>query len=958
MQYLLSLPQSLTGHFHSLEAKPVGEWFVTSDPEGKALGSGGGTAWLLHQCWKEQGAGEIFESWLEKDRRVLIHAGGKSRRLPAYAATGKILTPIPVYRWERGQRIDQKLLDIQLPFYRKILDKSDGKLNTLIASGDILILNDDDFGRLPDVDVLLFGTWTEAVQASNHGVFFCHRNNPDELSFILQKPSTGRIQELVEDYFFMMDAGIWLLSSRAIGRLMAACNWDAETQKFSNKNNQPSFFDLYGEFSQFLGNKPLMPAKETDRLTTAVIPLKAGSFYHYGTSRELIDSTFRIQNRITDQREILHKRVKPHPDIFVMNVTHDGSLDERHSNLWIENSSIPSGWNFTRGHIFTGIPHNQWKLDIPAGICIDIIPTGEGDYCLRPYGIDDLFLGQAADESTVWLNSPVLKWFEDRGLGMAEASIDGGSDIFDAPLFPVTSNIESAGALIDWMINAGPVDNNLSGEWLNSKRVSASQIQGLVNLERLYKQRDNLMKRVLPAMARNHNQSVFYQLDLDHLTDIYAGSDLPVPAKAGNETSLMNRIHNRMFLARVNQKKGLEWESYEHKAFELLRDGMTDLSGFRNEKPFRNVLSDQIVWARSPVRMDLAGGWSDTPPYCIMNGGRVMNLAVELNGQPPIQVYITPSERVEIRLKSIDLGQESLIGEYDDIDDYRKVGSGFTIAKAALFLSGFHPRAGASFSSLREQLKSFGGGFDISFLAAVPKGSGLGTSSILAATLLGALAEYSGLDNNSLTIGKKTLMLEQMLTTGGGWQDQYGGIIPGIKLIETRPGFGQEPEISWLPEILFMNPEYRSCMLLYYTGVTRVAKNILAEIVRGMFLNRQEILAILRDISSNATRVGEALRKSSWEDFNHCVEESWKLNQRLDEGTNPGSVQKILKQVAQLLLSKKLLGAGGGGYLLMIARDPDDAAGVKRLLNGNPPNDRARFIDFDISGSGLSITRS
>jgi hypothetical protein len=80
-------------------------------------------------------------------------------------------------------------LDIQLPFYRKILDKAPAKLNTLIASGDILLLNEEDFGRLPDVDVLLFGTWTEAAQASNHGVFFCHRNNPGELSFILQKPS-------------------------------------------------------------------------------------------------------------------------------------------------------------------------------------------------------------------------------------------------------------------------------------------------------------------------------------------------------------------------------------------------------------------------------------------------------------------------------------------------------------------------------------------------------------------------------------------------------------------------------------------------------------------------------------------------------------------------------------------------------------------------------------------------
>jgi galactokinase/mevalonate kinase-like predicted kinase len=197
-----------------------------------------------------------------------------------------------------------------------------------------------------------------------------------------------------------------------------------------------------------------------------------------------------------------------------------------------------------------------------------------------------------------------------------------------------------------------------------------------------------------------------------------------------------------------------------------------------------------------------------------------------------------------------------------------------------------------------------------------------------------------------------------MLTTGGGWQDQYGGIIPGIKVIETRPGFGQEPEIRWLPDNLFRNPEYRACMLLYYTGVTRVAKSILAEIVRGMFLNRQDTLATVREIAGNAERIGEAMRKSSWPDFNYCIEESWELNQRLDKGTNPEAIQNLLRPLKSLLLSKKLLGAGGGGYLFMVARDADAAARVKNLLNSNPPNDRARFVDFDNSQSGLAITRS
>ena len=958
MQYLLSLPKNLISQFHSLEGKPDSDWFVASDPEDKALGSGGGTAYLLYRCWKDQNSGESFESWLERDQRVLIHAGGKSRRLPAYSATGKVLTPIPVYRWERGQRVDQKLLDIQLPFYQKILSKSPDNLNTLIASGDILILNDDDFGRLPDVDVVLFGTWTDAVQASNHGVFFCHRNNPGELSFILQKPSTSRIQKLAADNYFMMDVGVWLLSPRAINKLMAECGWKTGMQKFTEGEDQPGYYDLYSGFSKFLGNEPEITLSGNDTLTTAVIPLKSGSFYHYGTSRELIGSTFQIHNRVTDQREILHKRIKPHPDIFVMNVVHDGILDDRHRNLWIENSFIPAGWSFSNSHILTGIPQNNWDIEISPGICIDIVPVGEDQYCIRPYGIDDKFSGKASDLTTTWMNNRLSGWFEGRGLKVMDAGAGSNDDIFDVPLFPVLKIDESTGDLINWMINTEADNKDLSGKWLSCKRLSASQIQGSINLGRLYNQREGLMNRVLPAMARNHNQSVFYQLDLDHLSGIFAASAIPVPDKTGDETPLMSRIHNRMLLARIRQKTGGEWEEDEKEAFGLLRSGMINNSGFRNEQPVRSVLADQIVWARSPVRLDLAGGWSDTPPYCIINGGRVMNVAVELNGQPPIQVFITPSGKEEIRIKSIDLGIESKISEYSELEDYSSVGSGFTIVKAALMLSGFHPDYGASFSSLKKQMKSFGGGFDISFLAAVPKGSGLGTSSILAATLLGALSEYSGLDSESVTIAKKTLVLEQMLTTGGGWQDQYGGIIPGIKVIETGPGFGQEPEIRWLPDNLFRNSEHSACMLLYYTGVTRIAKNILSEIVRGMFLNRQDTLATVKEIAFNADRIGEALRKNSWHGFNYCIEESWRLNQRLDSGTNPESIRKLLKPVEPLLLSKKLLGAGGGGYLLMIAKDPDAAARVKGVLKENPPNDNARFVDFNISHQGLSITKS
>ena len=54
----------------------------------------------------------------------------------------------------------------------------------------------------------------------------------------------------------------------------------------------------------------------------------------------------------------------------------------------------------------------------------------------------------------------------------------------------------------------------------------------------------------------------------------------------------------------------------------------------------------------------------------------------------------------------------------------------------------------------------------------------------------------------------------------------------------------------------------------------------------------------------------------------------------------------------------KLLGAGGGGYLLMLAKDADAAGRIRRYLTENPPNTRARFVDFALSNTGLQITRS
>lgn len=107
MKKLLSLPSNLVDYFHLLEHVDYKEWFCTSDPINAKLGSGGGTAWLLKACQTADAPNDSFDNWLSEEKRILLHAGGQSRRLPSYAPSGKILTPIPVFSWERGQRLGQ-----------------------------------------------------------------------------------------------------------------------------------------------------------------------------------------------------------------------------------------------------------------------------------------------------------------------------------------------------------------------------------------------------------------------------------------------------------------------------------------------------------------------------------------------------------------------------------------------------------------------------------------------------------------------------------------------------------------------------------------------------------------------------------------------------------------------------------------------------------------------------------
>ena len=930
--------------------------FFASDPPGRKLGSGGGTGRLLLEAWRATGEDASFSDWLRRSRKIMIHGGGESRRLPAYAAIGKPLMPVPTMRWGWGERLDQTLLDRELETCQRVLAHAPASVVAMVGSGDTLLDFGPDLPILPEVDILALGMNVEPEVARNFGVFFMRRDTPGQLDFFLQKPTPETIRNHTENHLFLVDTGIWLFSEKAIQTLLDKCGWDG------SPHGDVDYYELYSDFGLSLGQTPTKSDTEIAGLTSAVVALPEPEFLHLGTSRQMIESVWALQNKKSTGARL---GARDHPNQITQNAQVDTpiSRDINHT-LWIENAHVPASWTLTHDHVITGVPENDWAITLEPGACVDFAPVGDADWCVRVYGFDDDFSGPASDNETLYLGRSLNIWLKARGVDPADAGIADDCDIQRAPLFPVLPLEQIDARLVAWLLAKDPpTDAEIAERWLTAKRLSATQITEQIDLERWTEQQYANRLQALEQIYEHRASSVFAQLDLKATADMMVARKAVAPPAPPAEQDSLAMIHDHMWRSRLSEGDSPDRaREHEAAAFACLRNAILDELSLETSAPVCQTHPDQIVWARSPARLDVAGGWTDTPPYCILHGGTVANIAVEINGQPPVQVYAKLSERPEIVIRSIDFGIEKRITEYEQLGDYASPGSGFALAKAAFVLAGFggsDAAVGATtrWTSLAEQLKGFGGGIELTLLCALPAGSGLGTSSILGATILGALNDLCGFGWDKLQISARVSALEQMLTTGGGWQDQVGGLFPGLKIIETRPGIDQTPTLRWLPSGL-LDPSAPLAPLLYYTGITRTAKSILHEIVKGMFLNEARSLAILRDIGANAWAFAEAAQKRDFASLRRSLAETWRLKQALDGQTNPPAVDAIIRQMGDGVSACSLLGAGGGGYLLMFANDADAAIDIKRRLVERPPNPRARFVEMKESSHGLEVTRS
>ncbi|KAM9377155.1 L-fucose kinase isoform 2-T2 [Pholidichthys leucotaenia] len=380
---------------------------------------------------------------------------------------------------------------------------------------------------------------------------------------------------------------------------------------------------------------------------------------------------------------------------------------------------------------------------------------------------------------------------------------------------------------------------------------------------------------------------------------------------------------------------------YEGAAQALLRQALISSQMFISVGRVQAPSIGEWQEVECPARLDLAGGWSDTPPIAFEHGGSVTNVAVKIDGRRPIGAKARRITHRRLRLVSYSRGRDSGVStetvcdSLDDLKDYCQPHAPGALLKAVCLCSGL-----VSLSSdrpLTEQLGlRWGGGLELHSWSELPTGSGLGTSSILAGALLAAVYRCMGQSYNTDSLIHAVLYLEQILTTGGGWQDQVGGLVGGLKVGRSAASLPLRVTVDRLrpPENFLVSLERH--LLLVYTGKTRLARNLLQDVVRSWYSRLPSMVHNVQQLVSNAEDSARACLDGSLCRLGECLSQTWRQKKLMAPSCEPSSVRAMMDALGPLVLGQSLAGAGGGGFLVLLTREPLQKEAVLRVLNDTP----------------------
>lgn len=935
---------------------------VLPDPGGKRVGSGGATLNVMRYIREISSDPDCF-----KNKRILvIHSGGDSKRVPQYSACGKLFSPVPreLPDHRRSTLFDEFIISMSgIPARIK-----DGML---VLSGDVLLLFNPLQIDFHQTGAAAFTIKEDVETGKNHGVFLGddHRN----VSNFLHKMSVETLREagaIDEHNNVDIDTGAVIFESTLLNDFIGLISTSGEIDelKFDQFVNDKVQLSLYGDFlyplasnstlEQYYKEKPEGQFSEELKVCrTAVwnviskfdmklICLSPAAFIHFGTTKELLH----LMSKELDNYVFLDWSKKINTNLSEGNYAVSNSLISGSSmisdNCYIEDCLIGDNVSIGDNCVLSNIAIEN--IAIPSDIVLHGLKLNDGRYVVRIYDVD-CNPKATLEENAKFLGQPLSDFIAKKKLQINDVWDGDDHSLWCAKVYTACDTMEEA------------VQSALS---LCTQRASCGQIcqevtrpvelslcsqldscdNGNIVIEQLCSEPDNINTRI-------DRMSLCSSFNAADVTSI-----LPWQIALNDEIkseSFINAINERQFvddllllipqitnsqlnilLTRAQQSEFSEKMRiyyYLSKAIKDDREALENLC-FKtiHETMLQSVLDsicidgnnkikkDEVV-VKLPLRVNWGGGWSDTPPYCIENGGTVLNAAVKVRGEFPVEVLIKRLEERKIVLECADSGECSEFKDIEELLNCRDTFDPFALHKAALIVCGIIHYSDKM--PLDDILSQLGGGFRLSTCVRdIPRGSGLGTSSILAGACVKGIFEFLGKTITENELYDKVLCLEQLMSTGGGWQDQVGGLAPGIKIITSQPGILQNIAYEPVDVRIDVINELQSRFCLIYTGQRRLARNLLREVIGRYIASNPISVSILHEIQRVAVLMRFELEKGNVDEFAKLLNEHWELSKKLDMGCTNTCIEQIFMICDDLIDGKMICGAGGGGFLQVILK--------------------------------------
>lgn len=302
-----------------------------------------------------------------------------------------------------------------------------------------------------------------------------------------------------------------------------------------------------------------------------------------------------------------------------------------------------------------------------------------------------------------------------------------------------------------------------------------------------------------------------------------------------------------------------------------------------------------MIITQTPLRISFAGGGTDFRDFYNMEYGSVVSTAIDK------YIYVIIKERFDDLIR-VGYTRTEMVASVDDI----------------------------SHELVRETMRMVGvtKGLEISTMADIPsEGSGLGSSSTVTVGLLNALYAYKGEAVSAETLAQKACDIEiKVLGKPIGKQDQYIAAYGGLKHFKFYGN--EEVDVTGIP--IDESARQRLCesLLLFYTGVTRKAADVLTE-QKSNISNRMGLLTEMRDQADDLARL---LRMGAMASVGQTLREGWMRKKQLATGITNSEIDEMYELAMSAgAIGGKITGAGGGGFFLVYT-PPENRAAVRKKL--------------------------